>query len=523
MRPAFYGPFYRFLNSKIYCKRIIGVATADEKEIFCEKLANIVSKIDTTRTKEEVYKGISKRLKLVLTESIPSFGVGSRAMAGNNSLFINKEDVDLLINGNEQEFLNNTVIHTIVHEAIHKLQFSSKPFATTYKGKSILGFIEGATELKSIEGIFRNKSHIDHLEEKRFNFASTPYNYAVAVMKQLEVIFGKEAVDRFAFRRDTKILDDLENLIGEKNYEALRSDLKIVGLNKRIKPSFENHQNNLCRIYFDSSIKKIQTQDEAEQLLLKMQEMDKNRIKEKDGTDTFFEDYYKKIASELKNRFPNISQELIEYDGPKFYPLIYQDEAIGLLDERLYNTFSTQNFDEFNNLDFSPFKRYRYTEGANVYEIITENGTPKYFGMVTNEGDTYYKYIKDKIAPKFIESNFKIKNEEDNKLYLSIGRPLSKIEIENQELMEVPLNLDKKVIYNDMVESLKPRGFWEKLRNKLTRTKALPPYVEKTETSLAKKSWELSPNEIKKINSHGINFQNINENQKKEEETDITK
>ena len=93
-------------------------------------------------------------------------------------------------------------------------------------------------------------------------------------MKQLEVIFGKEAVDRFAFRRDTKILDDLENLIGEKNYEALRSDLKIVGLNKRIKPSFENHQNNLCRIYFDSSIKKIQTQDEAEQLLLKMQEMD---------------------------------------------------------------------------------------------------------------------------------------------------------------------------------------------------------------------------------------------------------
>ena len=252
MRPAFYGPLYRFLNSKIYCKRIIGVATADEKEIFCEKLANIVSKIDTTRTKEEIYKGISKRLKLVYTESIPSFGVGSRAMAGNNSLFIDKEDVDLLINGNEQEFLNNTVIKTIVHEAIHKLQFSEKPFADFYKGKSILGFIEGATELKAIERILRNKSHIDHLEEKRFNFASTPYNYAVAVMKQLEVIFGKEAVDRFAFRRDTKILDDLENLIGEKNYEALRSDLKIVGLNKSIKPSFENHQNSydhhLCRL-----------------------------------------------------------------------------------------------------------------------------------------------------------------------------------------------------------------------------------------------------------------------------------
>lgn len=491
MKKSFIGPAWRIGFKVVYNKRILGEASKDEIEALSRVIAEGISKIDKTLTENEICNKLTKKLKIVYTEQLPSLS-GAKGLAGGNNIYLNKEDVDEIIDRKKEDLIDKEAYNTIVHEAIHKLKGK-----ISYKGKEIRGFSEGATELISSRVALRNRSSTNREKTYSSNFPESPYNRLVMIMAQLEVIFGKDEIGKFALTKDSSLLDKLEQLVGKKLYEELRKDTNRSSRGKSFGyRKFSDWQNILLTSYFDKEIKNIDNQEEAESFLNKLKKMEYTRLKIKD--DSFYKDYYTKCFEQLKTNYPDINEEFYRYQECEFYPTIYPEEKTKRINECMLNFFGIpDNIEEFQKIKLENYKRYELEINDNIFVMLKDQNNEYAVWMMDNEGK-----IKNISLEK--RSGKIIIDEIDEKTFITANSLFDSIDFESQEMQEVPLNVSKKDIYANMLEAEKIQGltetFPEKIARIFRRQKRLPAISEvlsTAEISDKKPSWVLTDEQKK--------------------------
>ena len=528
MKRAHYGPYYRFLMNHIYGKKIIGRGTKEEVNRLSKIVASTISKVDSKRTEEEVFNDLNKRLKITFTEQLPVFS-GAKGMSSFNTIYIDKEDYDKTVIHKPEELVDKFAYNTIVHESIHKLQ-SPRKF---YKGTSITGFVEGATELFTLRANCKERSHDSHDKKIQYNFPPTDYNNLVSIVSQLEVMFGKENAEDFALRSDMTLMEKTADLLGKRDFKDLGRDLTRDARGRKPGTPILHWQNILMQRYFDGKIRNINSQDEAERFLEQLKALEKVRMKAKG--ENYYEKYYKSKLENLKEKYPEIDVDKYGYREAEFYPKIYFDEEIKAMDRRAIDAIYTpQTLEEFQELDLSKYKRYRFVKDKTIYEAIVKDGKDVKFQYIDENKNSDNIWISDRVKSlREKESGLSI-SLQDGKVVLSVNPPFGQYSIENQEMEEIPLKVNKKDIYERMLEIEESdritATFGEKIARIFRRQKKLPPYSEvkkqeqqtqKTENN--RPSWEITDEEKQKANSVDVKLSNqenksleLNQNSKKE-------
>ena len=542
MKKAHYGPYSRFLIKKIHGKKIVGKASRDEIESLCKKVAQSIAQVDSKRSEEEIYKELVDKCKIIYTEQLPVFS-GAKGFALGNSIYIDQSSIYQIINGNLENLKDSEDYQTIVHECIHKLQNSR----LKYRAKSVRGFVEGATELMALRATRKERSHY-YGQGVSTNFPETAYANQVSLMAQLEIIFGKELVEDYALRQNQDLLDRVVEMLGDEQFDLLRKDMNADARGKETECDFNYWQNFLLETHFDDEIENIQSQEEAETYLSRLKQMESVRVKIDD--DDTFKEYYLSKLEDIVNMYPDLDTEKFAYKESEFYPALYFDEEIKKLDENLL-LYLTPNFgtiEDFQKINLKDYKRYRLVKNDKIYEVITFNGEANKFYTIDEDnefasfnrkmnGDSeiFYPYVIgsafekkiDNILNLSAELDISIKNE-DGKILLSLNPPLADSSIENEEMEEVPLNVTKKDIYEQMLidesMSIKLETWIERIKRFFTRQKMLPPYSqvheEKPDEGF-KERYELPPEEKAKIERARIENLIEQRNHEIEEKNDL--
>ena len=523
MKKAHYGPYYRFLVNRFYGKKIIGRGSQEEVNSLCKIVAKTIAKVDSKRTEEEILKDLSKKLKITFTEQLPVMS-GAQGLSSFNTIFIDKEDFDGTIEAKPEDLIDNGNYETIVHESIHKLQSPRRQ----YRGTNIVGFIEGATELMALRANSKPRSHDRYDGSVKWNFPPTAYNNLVSIVAQLEVMFGKENTEDFALRSDMGLMDKTIELLGKRDFKDLGRDLARDARGKEPGTPITHWQNILMQRYFDGKIRNINSQEQAESFLEQLKELEKVRIKVKN--EDYYEKFYRSKLDILKQKFPELDVEKYSYKETEFYPKIYFDEEIRIMDRETLNRgiIIPETLEEFESLDLSKYKRYRFVKDQSIYEAVVRDNKDVMFNFIDEDNRPLVKYLGGKFKDRDVLAAGLDVVVEDGKVTFSSNPPIGKYSIDAQEMEEIPLNVNKKDIYEEMLEREKldimTETFGEKIARIFRRQKKLPPYTEilpyeqqaaTPNNSNEKPSWELTEEQRQKANSVEIKLQN-QENTKSE-------
>ena len=499
MKKVFYGPYYRLCTRLVMGKKIIGKASKDEIENLAKIVAKTISKIQDQMTEQNMYEKLLKGYKkLIYTKPVFNANSGTDGYRLLNSIYIDKDTVEKTIESKSEQLKDDYDYHTIVHETIHLLQ--KKSF---YKGKLIRGFLEGATDLMANRAVKRKRSCESKNGKVAINFPYTLYINEVSIMAQLEIVFGKKTMEDFALTSDNSLLEKLEEMLGKEMFNQLRKDMNADCLKKETQYKFTDWQNIILNKAFEREIRNVNTVKEAEQFLDKLKEMEKVRIRVEG--DNYFPDYYNKKFHELKSRFPEIDENKYEYKECEFYPTIYEDERIKKMDNIVLSIMPVpENIEEFSRIDLGKYKRYRSIIDGNICEAVLEDGKIKSVSFIDKKGNI------NKLLSAFYLKGRNLDIEDI--ISISSGRIyinpifLNGKQKENIEMEEIPLNINKKDIYNKMLEKekmdLEDEGIFERMRRKLSKTKRLPPYSQvssKIDDKKENKSWELTAEEKEKL------------------------
>ena len=523
MKKAYYGLYFRFLMNKIHGKKIVGKASRNEIEELCKKVAKSIAQVNSRMTEEEIYEELVRKSKIVYTEQLPAFS-GSQGIAILNTIFIDQSTAFQIINNEIDKQQDSEDFHVIVHECIHKLQHSK----LTYRGKSVRGFIEGATELMALRAARKERSHY-YGDGISTNFPKTAYSNQVSIMAQLEVIFGKEILEDYVFTPQSQdLLDRLRELLGDEQFELLRNDMTQDSKQKETEYDFYYWQDTLLETYFDAEIGNIHSQEEAEKYLSRLKQMESVRIKI-DGDDTFKNYYLDKLNALLKI-FPDLDSEKYGYEECKFYPELYYEEEIKRLDDDILKHLTPHfgTIEDFQNINLEDYKRYRLVKDDKIFEVLTRNGEVRLLLSIDEDGEYAFFYTDNNnslqqasvgaIFEKKIDDTYNLLAEsgvsvrsEDGKILLSVNPPLADSSLENEEMEEIPLNVTKKEIYDQMLidesDGLKIETWFEKLKRFFTRPKMLPPYSqihEETTVESFRERYELTQEEKEQIDRSSI-------------------
>lgn len=517
MKKAYYGPHMRFLMNRFFGKKIIGKASNDEIEALCKKISKSIAKIDSKRKEDEIFNELVQKLKIVYTEQLPVFS-GAKGIAIGRTIFLDQSVVLKIINNDIKDIEDTDDYQTIIHEFIHKLQRTKLSF----KGKSVRGFVEGATELMAIRSTRQNRSH--HYGDYSTNFPETAYASNVAIMEQLEIIYGKELVEDYALNQNQELITRLNALLGDEHFELLRKDIDAMAMNKETGYGIDYWQNYLMTKYFDNELKNVYTLQDAKNYLSRLKQMELARIKI-EGDDTYKKYYIDKLE-ELRKSHSELNTEEYEYKKSEFYPELYMNEEINRLDEQLLThlTPDSDNLEGFQNINLDDYKRYRLTIDNRVFEITTVSDEIKFFDTIDNN-NRFASFYKDNNDKSFqcvscssnytdIDNDGKALFEQsgtkitfvNGKMYLSVNPPLTESIIENQEMVEVPVNITKRDIYSRMLKqeaiNIRYETLAEKIKRFFTRPKMLPPYSQVQDDEKGnnfRAIYELNPEEKKRI------------------------
>ena len=505
MKRSFYGPYFRFLLNKIDGKKILGKADKDETERICKKVAHTIAKVDSKRTEEEIFQELKNKIKIVYTEQLPAFS-GAKGSALGNTIFVDYLGVNKTLNDSDEELIDNEDFNVIVHECIHKLQ-KAKLF---YERKYVVGFVEGATELMTLRANAKNRS--TNAQDVSINFPSTPYIKLVSMMAQFEIMYGKDVVEDYALRQDQTLLKKIKDTLGYQEFDIFRRDMNAEARKKEQLDGIEYWQDCLLQKCFDKDFSMVQSKEDAENYLNRLKELEKVRIRIK-GDDTF-KNYYESKFQELCEIYPDLDREQYEYKPAEVYPELYFNEEIKRLDEKLlWDMPSTYyQFEEFQKLNLDDYKRYRFMMDDKVFETVTFNGKPISFRTIDennkfadfskkSEGDNEWNLSSCNTEAWGVNSVITNEREgeeftqfrdlmsqafsvtcTDGKVHISMQPPLTDVVIENQEMEEVPLNITKRDIYNEIIKSERlsrvGETWIERIKRFFKKTKALPPYSE---------------------------------------------
>ena len=508
MKKILYKPLNNFFMKKIMGKKIIGKGSKEEINDLCNKVSKSILKIDNSLNEETISKIIANKLKLLFTENtFKNSLLGADGLAGDNKIFLDKKMFDNIVNKDIEQLQDDHDYHVIVHECIHKLQ-RTKLF---YHMKEVRGFVEGATELMAIRATSRNRSTVD--DDIKVNFPNSgSYTFLVSLMAQFEVLYGKDSVKNYALFSNMELLDKVQESLGKENYEMLREDMNRQARNKSPKyRDFNNWQNILMQSYFNEKIGNVSDKESAEKLLEQLKDLDNVRVRIKD--DDFYKNYYNETLKSLKDIYPEIDLDKNKYEEREFYPVIYDDEVRKKMDDKAFMDISStvRTVKEFKELNLENYKRYRYTKENEIYDFITYNNIPKWMYQInTKDGSMLTLFAIGNTEKVFQdeEKKYGLKTE-NGKTSFTIKQTGNNID--NLELEEIPINIDKKDIYLKMLDNekieIKSENIFEKIKRIFKKQEMLLPYYEVKEQNNfhnEKKSWELDSETKQKIKDKNI-------------------
>lgn len=502
MKKVFYGPLFRTAMRMVALKKIIGQASKDEIEELAKKVSKTITRVSNNRREDDIYHTLCKKLKIIYTEQLPAFS-GTAGMALNNAIFVDKIGIDEILSCSEKELEDNYNYATLVHECIHKLQEGK----LEYKGKSIRGFIEGATDLYAMKASRRNRSSISDDGSIAYNFPSSGYDNLVSLLAQFEILFGQKIVENFTLSsKNMELIEKIQEELGKETYEALRKDMNLYSQKRKSNIRFQDWQNVILKSYFNKRIEYVNTREEAEQLLEQLNELQTVRIRAKG--DNSYQAYYETYFNQLKERFPNLNAEQYQYKEFEFYPILYEEERIAQMDSYTlsYALPKFQTVDELKKYDINQCKRYRLDYDNKIIEAIIEKEKVISLASIDKEGvirEHLYDLIGKGIA---ISDAFRI---EDGKVLINTGFLIGEMETEEKkhQMEEIPLNVTKKQMYEMMLEDeeneIRFETFFEKIKRIINKPKRLPPYSEikhELEDKQRKTDlWQLNDKERKEI------------------------
>lgn len=381
MRRSFHGPFLRYLIKSSENKRIVGVATKDEVEVICQKVAQSIANATSNKTEKEIYDKLINRFKVVCTENLNADNsTGGFAISYRNEIYIDYFDFESIINSDIEELFDSQEYDAIVHECIHILQrLFEKDDIERYEG-----FVEGATEWMANRATLRRRSS-SNLYDELLNFPQiSTYVYEVLIMEQFAIIFGTDVVEKFALDSDQVLLDKIKELLGDTLFESLRNDM-----NNNNEGALCSWQDIILEKYFNNEFGNIDSKEKAEAYLRKLKQMDYARMRRKD--DTTFKDYYIQKLVALSEQYPNLDTQTYAYSEPEFYPPIYEDEYEKTLDNISFRTICTnvglpKNSEELKALNLDRFKRHSLIKNGHIFEAITLDGNPVALAIVYPNG-----------------------------------------------------------------------------------------------------------------------------------------
>ncbi len=515
MKKFFYLPIPVRLVNMLMGKSTIGKLDKNEKRILAEKIAYFISKEDNIHSKEELIELINKKLNIYVTRQVSnSFNVIGGSQLGNMN-FLDIDDVNFALNEDIENLYDNS-FNTLVHEGIHFIQKGA-----LHKGARNRGFIEGVTEFKSTKATTRkNRSYVDTHNKRKYNFRSQ-YIELVALFNLFEAMFGKDIINKFAFTEDCSFLDELKSLLGKKYYKELRKDMLRLAIGKEDKLlySLESHQDIITSIFLEKLYSNINSNEDAISFLKKMNEINNARFKNIDGKDPSFKKEFEKYSNKIKERFPDINEELLKYNEVEMNPTRTKEEIIDSVSRNYLYSLFTYSFDKKNNmydkykeLDLSNYRRYRYYKDNVLCELITVNNKPYYFISVDNRGSYVKQYIER------VNENNNFKSVEINKKDGKISFSFLNCNITNAEFEEVDLGITKHKIYEknyqDEVDS-QSLAFLVRHFGKKVKMEHIPDYYDdpsKEAIPVSKRLEETRPVIPKENNS---NSDKINEEYKK--------
>lgn len=439
MEKAYIGPIQRIRLKHREGKKIIGKASGDEKGNLCSIVERALAN-NTSLSEEEIRANLRTKLKILYAEDIKK--TRTMAFCKGNTIILNESTKDLVLKRNNTNVAIKA-LRIVIHECIHKIQNLSD----RYEGINIRGIYEGATELIARRAAgYRPKSM--SAENYKCNVPLDAYPLEVAIMAQIEVIFGKRIFEAFTLKGDTVLLKHMVSIYGWKFFKQFANNLNSLKCGiKRAQKCIEM-QDELMHVYFNREYHNIKDVNSAEKFLTKLRELDHIRI-HKDGDETL-RIYYEETLKRLKQRFPGLDNEKYEYQEVEFYPEIYLDEQIEHLDNYALYNLSVKNPDEFVKLDLNNYKRYRIIRGENIYEIITYKGQPKFFDSYDEHCHSNRIRLDDPKRKKEIqESNLFVDMDGDD-IQLSVGEPLINETLFAYLMHKISLGVTEKDIYDRM-------------------------------------------------------------------------
>ncbi len=481
MKKSFYGPIYRLATRYIHSFKIVGKASKDELEMIYRKVAKQISTVDRIHTEEEIFNALNTG-KIVYTEILPSFSGTRAAYDGLNNIFIPKEDADLILSKTNEQLFDTGSFSTFVHEAIHKLQNTK----LIYKGYPIRGMVEGATELMALRANYKNRSFTFNGES--YNFNQSPYYHLVSIMAQLEVIFGEDLMQRFAFNGDPELMNQFKNMIGKDYFGFICQDTYLESRGKETKFNFQYLQDFILDTCFDKLFNQVNNLQDAEQYLDKLKKMESVRARIKG--DNKFQQYYETQLNKLLEKFPELNREKYKYRQCEFNPEWYEDEKEEFFRDMAISAIPTpKTLEEFLKFDVESIKRYRLEKDEHLYEVI-QYGDQKLLiqlirphrASICHEKGSPMKYIDEENKP--YQTSFRIRSE-NGKTYLSVCDNGRGVDFSEAEMQEIPSGITPEDIYKimkeDEIADLKMETLWEKLSRIFRRQKRLPPFEEITD------------------------------------------
>ena len=448
-------------------KRIIGKADEKELETLIDMLISDIERVYFDLPKEEIKKILSKSTIYFTQINKPTFS-GADAMTALNKIFIDESVLEIVYGKSEK----NNVYYSLLHEAIHVIQ-SHYSLKRRYKGHDIIGLIEGATE-NAVCNIRKNKRSTIW-REKRYNFNSSAATYfpSIAIIRQLEVFFGKEIVDNFTYKQDFALIDLMINSFGEDfTYQLLDETSKIARF-KESKFDFDNYQNYMFKKIFDTQLDKVNTVSEAELFLNKLMEYGKEIVRTKSNED--FRKYYEEILDKVVEKIPNFNITNYKYENIEYLPVETREDIEKrikkfitslIVDNNINNESSSveEMISAINNLDINKIEIYKYENDNNI--MLIANLTNDLCCLITvsnvnidniaNINIKVQKTKEDEITFKSIDHNIKI-NKSDN---------LVSYDDKTISLEKTQLAISKKDIFNELKEIITTQLLVSKGREK---------------------------------------------------------
>ena len=392
-----YGPFHINLYKSEGIKPL-GEADDNEKGFLLELFYDDLQKVFGYISKED-FKKATEKLKVVFCKYT---GFGSRGICSDNKIMVSYLLVNYINSKDKEAIRKDSCYSTLAHELIHYIQHyyaNNHIFgARMFKGQDLIGLIEGGTEfqtnkmLGSGTGFERNNC--------RFNFPSgTAYLSNVVLMSQLEVLYGKELVDKFCFKSDKTLIETIYNDLGKDFTYKLIKATKLWAFNKKNDFSLDNIQNELMKRFFEKRFNEVKTEEQATRLLNKLKDLGNQRmyIKESDT----YENFYNSKLDLMKKRFPDLNIENNKFVNPNMLPIqtiemrktrieyFVLQNIISIIDNDIFNYnpdyddkhFKINNISDmknaFINYDFNNIEVYNSINGTDMYYVVIDKKNDK--------------------------------------------------------------------------------------------------------------------------------------------------